>query len=164
MTITAYQPGAHLLTMVTNTVTAAVTTYANYAFNSFADHPSGLLAAGPGGVYVIDTGDDDDGDAIDATLTTGKLDFESAEMKRMSMFHAAIRADGDLTLGVSVDDGAEVTYTMTPTSAVSLKPFRQPVGRGLRGRYWQFSIANVAGSDFSIEDGAMTLAETGRKV
>lgn len=164
MMITAHQPGTHLLTMVTNTVTAAVTTYANYAFNSFAEHASGMLAAGPGGVYVIDSGDDDDGSAIASTLTTGKLDFESDEMKRMSMFHASIRADGDLSLGVSADDAAEVVYTMTPASSVDLKPFRQPVGRGIRGRYWQFTIANIGGANFSIEDCSMVITETGRKV
>lgn len=164
MTISGHQSAEPLLTMVTNTETGAVTTYANYAFNSFAEHASGLLAAGPGGLYVIDSGESDDGNPIGATLATGKLDFEGAQMKRMSMFHAAIRADGDLSLGISADDGSPVLYTMSPTSPVDLKPFRQPVGRGLRGRYWQITIANVAGADFSIEDCSMDVVETGRKV
>lgn len=134
-----------------NTRTKAMTTYSNNPFNSLCSFNGVVLAASSSGVVAL-TGADDNGTAIAASLTVGVSDFGGAQLKRVLAGYAGYRADGDLQLTLITDDATEYTYTLAPRQATAIHPTRVVFGRGVRSRYWQWRLANVAGADFKLDD------------
>lgn len=137
--------------LVMNTRTKAVTGYDNSPFNSLCSFGGVILAASSAGIVAL-TGNTDNGAAISASLTTGISDFDSAQLKRVVAGYAGYRSTGDLQLTMITDDATEYTYTLSTRQAAALHPTRVVFGRGVRSRYWQWRLANVAGADFKLDD------------
>ena len=147
-----------------NLESSAVWTYENYPFNSFAEFAGRYLACGPGGLYSLDSGDDDDGHEINACFSTGETDFGSAQLKRCEAVYAGMRTMGDLYLRVQADEGEVFAYALKPYGVSRLKQRRALIGRGLRGKYWRFEIANTNGCDFDLDNLNILLNPTTRGV
>ena len=128
----------------------ALTTYENYAFNSFAKYNGKFLGASDAGVFIL-TGADDDGTAINAVLRTGMTDFDTSYQKRASRLYLGYRADGDVTTRVITDETDVHGYLLHATSNAGLHGAHVPVGKGIKARYWQFELQNVAGADFELD-------------
>ena len=128
----------------------ALTTYENYAFNSFAKYNGKFLGASDAGVFIL-TGADDDGTAINAVFRTGMTDFDTSYQKRASRLYLGYRADGDVTTRVITDETDVHGYLLHATSNAGLHGAHVPVGKGIKARYWQFELQNVAGSDFELD-------------
>lgn len=160
------------LVMVTNLLTKAVTTYENYPFNSFAKIGDSYFAAGPDGLYRIEVdGNDDvtgplpaDRVAVDASFKFGELSFGSEQIKRVSDCYAAMRAEGDMTVRVYVDEQDPNEYTLSPEGVSRLKQRRSFVGKGARGKYWQFEVANTGGCDFDFDTINVAAVSTARRL
>lgn len=153
------------LTQVMNTNTAAVTLFENYAYNSFATFDNEALGAGPNGLYVLDDGDTDDGAVpINAAIVTGLLDFGSPQAKRMSDFYLAMRAAGDIRLTVGTDENTPYEYALEPRDVATLKQRRDLIGKGMRGRYWQFGMYNTDGCDFEFDAYNMLVVDMSRRI
>lgn len=142
---------AQIMTLVVNTITNSTVRYANYPYNSFAEIDGKYYAAGPTGLYQIDIGTADGVTKIDAFVTSGKTDFGSEFQKRVENIYAAMRSEGDITLSVGVDENDPVDYTLSPLDIATLKQRRSIIGKGLRGKYWQFTISNTDGCDFDLD-------------
>lgn len=139
-------------TLVVNANTHAASEYANYAFNSFCDFNGAYYAADSSGVYALDTGGVDDGSAeIPANITTGDLDFANEFQKRVPDIYAALRADGDMTVSVSMDEQTTYQYTLTTHGVTRLKQRRVKIGKGVKGKYCRVGVANVSGADFDLD-------------
>jgi hypothetical protein len=154
----------HVLTHVMNTISTAVTTFENYEYNSFTKFNGRYLAAGPGGIVIVDQGDKDDTTNIDAAMLSGELDFNSPQLKRMSDFYLAMRAAGNIALTVSTDEMGAYDYTIKPYDIETLKQRRDLIGKGMRGRYWQFGLSNTDGCDFDFDAYSMLVVDTSRRV
>lgn len=127
------------------------TKYTNYTFHSFGRLDGAELGAKADGIYLL-TGSDDQGTAIAASAKFGFADFGSDFLKRLATAYVGHKG-GDITLDVATDDSVTVRqYLITRTSAASeVKRSRVKLARGLRARYWQLGVSNVAGSDFELE-------------
>lgn len=125
-----------------------VTTYEDFPFNSFAVINGKYYGANSDGLFEIDTGTLDDTASIDWTFTTGQNDFGSPQMKRLDNFYIAMRSDGDVTLEVGTDENPTYSYPLTPLSISTLKQRRSLLGKGMRGRYWQFTLSGSDNFDF----------------
>lgn len=133
-----------------NTRTLGLTRYESFALNSFAVVGSRVLAAGVDGIYEI-TGDADGSSSIEARFTTGHMDFGAkSAMKLVGMF-VSYRSGGELEVTLRVDDAHEYVYRLPETRASGVYRNRVKFGRGARGRYFQVSVANADGADFSID-------------
>lgn len=155
---------AHHLTHVMNTITTSVTTFDNYEYNSFARFGGRYLAASPTGLHVIDAGDKDLTASINATLKTGQIDFGNPQLKRLSDFYVAMRSAGDISIKVSTDENDAYEYLVEPFGVETLKQRRVLIGKGMRGRYWQFELSNVGGGDFDFDAYSALVADTNRRV
>ena len=127
----------------TNLETGAVSEYTNYNFNSIC----GDLAATDTGIYSL-TGADDAGTAIAASIETGKFDFGSSMLKRMTDAYLGVSSDGNLTLTVTTESGT-TAYTLTPTT--TLETVKANLARGHKGKYWSIKVENVTGSTMELD-------------
>lgn len=152
----------HVLTHVMNTHTTAVTTFENYPFNSFAKIGDKYYGAGPSGLYEIDSEPTDAVAAIPWRMLTGQLDFGSAMQKRLSDFYIAMRSAGDVALTVAVDEQEPYEYSLQATDIDRLKQRKVLLGKGLRGRYWQFGLSGT--DDFDMDAYSMTVLDTARRI
>ena len=147
-----------------NTRTTAVTRFTNYHFNSFARVGNNYYAAGPDGVFQIDVGTTDNGAPIEASFTTGLMDFGSQHLKRATHLYAALRSETSMRVSVTPDEGYTIDYLLPPINAGAIEQRRKILAAGPRGRYWQFEVANVDGGAFEIDELNAMVGDTGRRV
>jgi hypothetical protein len=124
-------------TFCTNVESKATTEYTNFNFNSLSKG----LGASSSGIYAL-TGDTDAGTAITASLTSGKMDFGTSFLKRVSDAYIGAESDGTLSLTLTTDNGP-VTYPLSGTS--SMDTLKADLAKGSEGRYWQVDLS-TAGS------------------
>jgi hypothetical protein len=157
------QTNIPLLSYVINANTFAVTKYRNFNFNSFAHLEGIYYGMNDDGIYELD-GSDDNGTAIDATITLGKKDFDSKQLKTMPMVYLGVHTTGDLILKVITDSGAERFYKMREQTSGDMKTTRIQLGKGLRSRYWQFELTNVNGADLTLDSIAFLAVGLTRRI
>ena len=141
--------GGHVYTgWVMNTQNFGVTEYQDYPFNSFTEINGKYYGANENGVYLLE-GSDDAGTDIAATVTTGKLAFGD-NLSRIVSSYIALRNDGRVLLKTIDDADKEYWYELT-ASDWTLRGKRVKLGRGIKSRYWQFTLSNADGADFEID-------------
>jgi hypothetical protein len=134
---------------VMNVDNFALSEYQNYPFNSFAKIGEKYYGANDNGIYLLE-GSSDAGDDISATFTTGKLSFKGS-LSRVANAYLALRNDGNILLKTIADDDTERWYELND-SDWTLRDKRVKMGRGIKSRYWQFTIANANGADFELAE------------
>lgn len=156
----ASRVATQIMTHVVDTVTNAVTMFDNYPYNSFAAFNGKYLAAGPSGLFIVD--DEASTEAITATMTTAQLHFGSEYQKRVSDFYFAMRSHGDIILRVFTDENAPYEYVLSPHDIATLKQGKSLIGKGARGKYWQFQIE--ASEDFDFDTMNIAAVAVSRRV
>lgn len=151
-------------TVVVNTITAAVTEFQNYNYDSYCKLGSTLYGAGADGIYELDSSGTDNGTAIDAQFTLGNVDFGSEYLKRVESLYAAYRSTGDVLVTVTMDEGRPYTYVMKHDGYDTLRQRRVPIGKGLKGKYVQLKIANTGGASFGFDTFNLLAHETVRRI
>jgi len=149
---------AALVAYVVNLNTAAVTTYDNYNFNSFAEMDGKFYGMSDDGLYEL-TGGTDNGTNIEASIKLGTSDLStdtvaSELLKRLPAVYLGCSVEGDLLLRVTAN-GTTNSYTLKDANTNSLHTGRMLLGKGVLARYWDFELVNVNGADFTLE--SMTL-------
>jgi hypothetical protein len=139
-------------TWVLNLRKGALTEYDGFSFNSFAVFNGVVLAAGPAGVFSLGTQGTDAGTAITGRVKTGQDAFGSSVHKRVPRLYVGYDTDGDMLFRVITTEGGERTYSLPDNFVRGIQQRRVPIGKGVKSRYFQFELENVAGADFSISD------------
>lgn len=145
---------------VMNLRNRAVSEY-SIAANSVAVAGGKLYMATADGILCLG-GDTDRGTAIQSTITTGLLDGGSDNLKRVGNAYLGLSASGPLSLAV-VADTATYTYAVPQPSGSRASPTKTQLGRGLRARYWQFSL-RANGSRWALDSLAIDDLKTSRRV
>lgn len=148
-----------------NTESTAVSWYDNFDFESLAQVSDKTFAVGPGGIYEL-TGDDDNGDQIDASLRGGFMDFGTQQQKRIDTLYLGYTSTGTLRAVVRTKDSghAASTFTMESRDASAPRNSRIVPAKGLVGTYWQVEFHNVSGAPFTVYDVSVDLAISNRKL
>lgn len=169
---TAYISGEALLPPVGAAWSAATDTfgmsrYENYPFVAMAVVDGVPMGVMQDGLYSL-VGQTDEGEGIPCSLTTGVSDMGGEQMKRIAALYSGQQCDGDSTVTVTVtdDSGNAASYEYPFETRLSDAPrnTRVLLGKGLRGRYWQFSIANDGASSLTITDLSADVAASSRRV
>jgi hypothetical protein len=151
-------------TWVMNTRNNAMSSYQAYPYNSFARYNGEYLAAGPTGLYVVDSGTTDSGAPIAWDLKTGMHDDNKPELKRLLEVLLAMRYDGPVQVTVWESETVSYTYPMANYQPdYSLHQARVKAGKGLRSRYYQVEVSGV-GPRAEIASLQMTMPPTTRRV
>ena len=133
-----------------NTRTMGLTRYTGFSFNSFAIVNGTVLAAASNGIHQI-AGTNDNGTAIAASFTTGHLNFGQKSAITVRSMFVSYRTTGAMQVSVKVDDASSHVYYLDEARVEGVYRNRVKFGRGMRGKYWQFTFANQSGADFSVD-------------
>jgi hypothetical protein len=139
--------GATFSAVVMHTESAALSTFSNYQFNSFAKMFGQYFAAGDAGLFTLG-GSTDAGAPINSVARLGITDFGSAHLKRVERLYMGYRAEKDMLVRVYTDEVNIRDYRLVATGKAGLHGNHVRLGRGLEARYWQFEVQNIAGGDF----------------
>jgi hypothetical protein len=145
-----------------NLNTGAPSFYEDFKFNSFAKIGTEYYGLNDNGIHLLGA-DDDDGEEIDALITTGKSDYNDDHTKKIPIIYAGVKSDQPMLLTARVDNEPDYTYEFTGGSE-KLSRCRVKLGRGLEGSYWQIEIANKNGGDFEIDSIDLPIIPNSRRV
>ena len=155
---------ANYHTWCLNTRKSAITEYDNFDFNSYTVFQGKVIAANANGLVELGLQDNDAGTAIDAVMTTGQESFASSLHKRVPRIYVGYSTDGDMRFSTITVEGGTRTYALDYNGVVGTQQRRIGVGKGPRSRFWQFSVANVNGADFEINDLNVFVTKIKRRV
>ncbi len=156
--------GTGYITVSMHTEKQALTVYTNFPFNSFCQFGGKVYGASDAGLFEL-TGATDNGVAIAAIATGGVSDFGDSHLKVVDRVHVGYRTDGDIAFTITQhDDGQSYAYPLPSFGAPGIFGRRVPFGRGLRARYFQWSVSNVAGSDMEIDAIEFNVRTYGRRI
>ena len=151
---------------VVNTQNAAFSEYQNFPFNSLMEYEGRYYGLAADGLYLL-AGDTDEGAEISAAIKTGLLDMGTHFLKDAKAAHLGYNSTGEMVLKVITTDAGEKVehwYKMKPAAAEEVRDGRVVIGRGLRARYWQFELVNVAGADFEVDDVTLLYQVLSRRI
>lgn len=143
---------------VLNPAIGAVSEYRNYPFNSFIAWGKHHYGVTDDGLFLLNTGDDDDGDDITAWIRTALETFGTMRKKRTPSVYYTGRHDGSFLLKVAARDKdtgdlIEDWYLGTPTQAgTAHHTTRIKVGRGIEAVSLAYELRNVDGADFATDE------------
>ena len=147
-----------------NTDTWAVSRYQPYNFEGLSVINDQVYAWNDQGVFVVGT----EGEAIQAKLETGKLDFGESLVHPTAAYleYEMLGADKQLNIAVTTTQSgkpATYTYTLADEQADHLTNGRLLFGRGLRGRHFAFGISIYAQSA-KINSLSLEFTKTARRI
>ena len=146
--ITAVYPSISgaVTTWALNTRTGALTEYADYAFNSFAQLDGRYLGAADDGLYEL-AGDTDDGAAVISEIETGLAQIAGSRLTSFRAAYLAVRGSGQFVLRLETGNGKIYNYSVIADHMGTTKVH---LGKGLRARYFSFTLIST-GQDFDLE-------------
>lgn len=147
---------------VMNVETDALTEYQAFGYNSFANINGRYFAASPKGIFEL-VGTDDNGVAIDATVILKNDNFDDSRMSRMIGAYISVDSSDDMHLGVTVN-GNTYQYQVPANGERGLVSRRIDTVKGEKAVYWQVSVSNVGGADFSISSIEPLVKKLGRRI
>lgn len=153
-------PGADLEVHAVNLSGYGSTTYANYAFNSFARIGDRYYGAKVDGLFLLE-GNSDAGAPIQAAISPGKLDFGTPQQKTVSEVYMGAASEAKLVLKVAGPAGA-FEYEAQGYSE-ELQQHRFKLGKGLKTNYLIPVFYNQDGADFEIDSLEFEVADLSRK-
>lgn len=132
----------------------ATTQYVGFDFNSF----SGEYGLKSDGLYTLSGGT-----GVDAVIGLGKTNFDSEELKHLPAAYLGVDAPEPMILVVSVPNGMNYSYTAR-SSGEDLKMQRIDPGKGLRANWYDLSVYNTEGSDFTLASVSFAPVASGRRI
>lgn len=128
----------HELTHVTNPITNAVTTFDAFAFESLFEFDGTYYGVSAAGLFKLD-------DVLSTeqpigTMRLALLHFGTELQKRIAETFIAMRSKGDITITVEADEQPVGAYNLSPHGIEMLKQRRTLVGKGAKGKYWDFTL------------------------
>ncbi|AVQ81648.1 hypothetical protein [Variovorax sp. PMC12] len=153
-------PGADLEVHAVNLSGFGSTTYANYAFNSFARIGDRYYGAKVDGLFLLE-GNSDAGAPIQAAISPGKLDFGTPQQKTVSEVYMGAASEAKLVLKVAGPAGS-FEYEARGYSD-DLQQHRFKLGKGLKTNYLIPVFYNQDGADFEIDSLEFEVADLSRK-
>lgn len=130
--------------------------YTHYPFNGLSAFGSRYVGTAADGVYLLE-GEDDAGEPIEARIKTALMDFGAGVNKRIPDVYVAFAGGNKLvckvvTVHPRTGQKTEAVYETTLPPGSEMHNGRIKLGQGLESRYWQFTLANVDGASFDIDE------------
>lgn len=135
-------------TVVMNTENLAVTEFTNYEFNSFCIFNGVYLGAKSDGIFVLD-GADDNGTPINGSFQTATIDTKK-QVERIPRDAWIVGRKAAMNLKAINDEGVGYTYS-APVVNAAVHEERVKIGRGIKGRSYNFVLTNTGGVYFNID-------------
>jgi hypothetical protein len=129
---------------------SAVTQFTGYDFNSAIEVEDDVIFATSEGLF-IQSGDDDEGEDIEAYFELLTTDFGIPNAKKIRFVYVSYYAYADLVLRLKTELGHDRSFTL-PMNVEGVQGYRVPIDSDIYGRLWTFRIENEDSADFSINE------------
>ena len=150
-----------------NTDTFGMSRYTDYPLRSLAVVGGRLVGLTDAALYTLD-GDTDDGAPIAASITDARRDFGTDKLKQIGELYVGGQSDGDITLSVETTsvkgDTEQNDYDFTARELGAVRNTRVKLGRGLRSRYWRFTLSNSGGARLVVHNASAQVEELSRRL
>jgi hypothetical protein len=140
-----------IYTWVVNANSGAPYRYEDHDFHSFGKLGNKYLGAKADGIYLLE-GADDGGTEIDAIASTGRLDFGSSSYKRVLAAYLGVNSAGQVNLTLRTDADRSYGPYQFRVAPTGHQVERAKFAKGVKSRYWEFDIQNVAGGALDIDE------------
>ena len=138
-----------------------LTRYTNFPFTHIVRYQNSYYGANTTGLYLLE-GTTDDGTAIPWEFKTATTDADTPQMKTVEMVYFGGRMAPESTVSITVGEGTPVTYDYTTPRGATAQNYRQPLGRGLKSRY--FAIGASGDGELALDTLTLNVATLARKV
>jgi len=145
---------------VVNMANRASSQYEQYGFNSFFERDGVFYGVANDGIYKLE-GDNDVNELIDALAVLPRTNLGIPKQKRVNAVYLGVSSTAEMILKIEVDD---VPVYYTARSHGDLKNHRVDTGKGQIGNYWQFTVMNQDGCDFSLAGIEFVPVVLGRRI
>lgn len=144
-----------------------VTEYTNFPFNQIIRFGDDYYGVADDGLYLL--GGDTDYDSptpanIGWRVRGPVMDFGDRQMKVVRESFIYGRLGPSVTAKVSVGEGADQTYAALIQRGSTAQAHRVKYGKGLKAVYWQFELADTAGSALNLDRWLHEPQPTSRKI
>lgn len=157
-TATVFQSGGYMRVVscgwCMNLENGAVTPYSDWDFTSV----SGGYGTKADGIYTMDT----EG-PVDAVAGFGKLNFGTEAKKYLPNVYVGVDCEEPMMLRVQAPGGVDYTYESNGCSD-DLQIQRIDPGKGLEANWFELSLTNQEGADFTLASVSFAPATTSRRV
>lgn len=143
--------------IVTNTMTAAPTTYDDFAFMKIFDTPYGTYGLKEDGVYRIGNSGDT---GINAYVDIGADNFGSLTAKRLTSVFFGMRTNGDVIAVLRDDSEIDRTYLVTARDAY----MRFDPARGVSSKYWRLRLELTDATEGDMDNVEFMVSDSARWV
>jgi hypothetical protein len=132
------------------------------AATRYEDWPVTSAARGyatmPDGLYLLDsTG------PVDAHVDLGKKDFGGENLKHLPACYLGVSSDTPMELHITTPDHEDYRYEAR-SSSTYMRIQRVDPGRGLRANWYDLSLYNTEGSDFTLASVSFAPIASGRRI
>lgn len=141
-----------------------LTHYTNYPFDKIVRYKNSYFGVSGTGLFLLEGTTDyaPTPTAIPWSFKTALTDFKSIQKKNVSMVYFGGRMGPGADITVDVGEASVAPYTFTTPRGATAQNYRQPLGAGLKSRYYAFG---ASGSDeFSLDSLSINVAVLARKV
>jgi len=138
---------------------AAVSQYSGFNYNSFAKMGDRYLGASDQGLFWMD-GDTDATRPVKSRITTGIIQPNGNKLAGVQYAYLGIRGNGQFVVTVTDEAGGSYNYAL---DATNMETSRVVFGRGLRTRYFTFSLESQ-GQDFDLDNIEFVTSDISRKL
>ena len=142
------------------TIGSKATTELSYAFKSMINAGEFQYGLNQDGIYLLNQGEQDDGETFERSVTFATTDFGVKNPKRVRFIHIGFVADYEFTLAVKIDDQVWRKYTVTPRKT-GLQRLRVPIGRNGQGAYITTKITSRSMFRIDMMAGILIVRPTG---
>jgi hypothetical protein len=112
----------------------------------------------PNGLYRLDGSG-----KVDAYVSLGKKDFGSENLKYLPACYIGVSSDTPMKLVVTTPEAEEYEYEAR-SSSTDLRIQRVDPGRGLRANWYNLSLYNTEGSEFTLASVSFAPIASGRRI
>lgn len=142
-----------------------LTRYTNYPFDRIVRYKNSYFGMNSTGLYLLEGTTDfatPTPTEVPWSYKTALMDMKSVQLKNVSMAYFGGRMGPAATVSVYVGEASVAPYNYTTPRDATAQNYRQPLGKGLKSRYYAFGASGTG--ELTLDTLSLDVAVLARKV
>lgn len=142
-----------------------LTRYTNYPFDRIVRYKNSYFGMNNTGLYLLEGTTDfatPTPTEVPWSYKTALMDMKSVQLKNVSMAYFGGRMGPAATVSVYVGEASTSSYAYTTPRDATAQNYRQPLGKGLKSRYYAFGASGTG--ELTLDTLSLDVAVLARKV
>lgn len=138
-----------------------MTRYTNYPFDRVVRYKNSYFGMNATGLYLLE-GTTDNGTAIPWEVKTCLTDAKTPQLKTVESAYIGGRFGPNATVTLYAGEASSTPYAYTTPRDTTVQNYRQPLGRGIKSRYFALGLAGTGA--LTVDSITLNIATLARKV